>query len=325
MKKNKLLIITSKDDAHADFFINELNSRKRSDQVIRLNTEDFAKNCVSTFNGESIQVKVIDSGLSFDSGELLSVWYRRPETISTSHVMDKEAAEFVYAQTNELLRGLYFSTHDSALWVNSLPALHRARNKLQQLKLAIQIGFKVPATIVSNDPEQILKFAQKYSAVCNKSLDQPNYTYKGQLQTYLTRVVSEADLMSVNEDSLRICPSLFQEFINKELDIRVIVIGKEVYAFEIHSQTEELSRVDFRGKAPSFLEHKPHKLSEDVKQKILQFTNSQGLFYSAIDLVYSENNEYYFLENNPNGQFLWLQLRTGVDLIARMRKAFLNH
>jgi hypothetical protein len=153
MKKNKLLIITSKDDAHADFFINELNSRKRSDQVIRLNTEDFAKNCVSTFNGESIQVKVIDSGLSFDSGELLSVWYRRPETISTSHVMDKEAA----------------------------------------------------------------------------------------------------------------------------------------------------------------------------KQKILQFTNSQGLFYSAIDLVYSENNEYYFLENNPNGQFLWLQLRTGVDLIARMRKAFLNH
>jgi glutathione synthase/RimK-type ligase-like ATP-grasp enzyme len=39
-----------------------------------------------------------------------------------------------------------------------------------------------------------------------------------------------------------------------------------------------------------------------------------GLIFGCIDVVEGENGEYYFLEVNPRGQWLWIEDLTGVPI-----------
>ena len=49
-----------------------------------------------------------------------------------------------------------------------------------------------------------------------------------------------------------------------------------------------------------------------------KFVRSSGLLYSAMDLVLDKNGRYYFIENNCNGQWLWLDGLAGTDLVGDM-------
>jgi len=39
-----------------------------------------------------------------------------------------------------------------------------------------------------------------------------------------------------------------------------------------------------------------------------------GLRFAAIDLVLDQTGEYWFLEANPNGQWAWIESRTGLPI-----------
>ena len=39
-----------------------------------------------------------------------------------------------------------------------------------------------------------------------------------------------------------------------------------------------------------------------------------GLRYGAIDMVFTPDGRYVFLEINPNGQYLWIEYQTGMPI-----------
>ena len=39
-----------------------------------------------------------------------------------------------------------------------------------------------------------------------------------------------------------------------------------------------------------------------------------GLHFGAFDFIYSKEGKYFFLELNPNGQWLWLEEQSGYNL-----------
>lgn len=312
MKPYKVLVVTSKDDAHADYVISKANSLGLGERLVRLNTEDFLENAEVTFREKRFSIKLRDSRRFLDSAEIFSVWYRRPKEVNYGH-LDPRGAEFAKSQAEACLRGLYFCTHDDARWVNPLPNLHRARIKLQQIYVAREVGLQVPRTIVSNVPEEIIRFHAEVRTVCTKSLDEPSFNIGGRPHPFFTRLVSLQELTE-NSQALRLCPTLFQEYIEKKSDIRVIVIGATLSAFEICSQSNDLSIIDFRGIAPRFLRHTAHELPMSIQKQIREFVQLQGLSFSALDFALSQNGDYFFLENNPNGQWLWLEQLTGVRL-----------
>ena len=147
-----------------------------------------------------------------------------------------------------------------------------------------QIGFSVPATLVSNDPDEVKKFFALNKIVCNKSLDEPNYMMQGRMHTYLTQKFSSFDEIASEVDSVRVCPTMFQEYIEKEKDVRVVIIGDQVTAVEIDSQAEKLSEIDFRGISPHLLKHSKHNLPADVSELVKKFVRYYGLLFSAMDL-----------------------------------------
>ena len=152
--------------------------------------------------------------------------------------------------------------------------------------------------------------------------EEPNYTLDGHLYPFFTRILSGPEEIENNARSIERCPVLLQEYIEKRADIRVICIGREVFAFEIASQEHPLSIHDFRGVSPDLLRHAEHSLPCTLTEQILKFISAQGLQFAAIDLAWAVSGEYYFLENNPNGQWLWLEHCTGVPLTDAMLRLF---
>jgi molecular chaperone GrpE (heat shock protein)/glutathione synthase/RimK-type ligase-like ATP-grasp enzyme len=304
MNKKISLIITSKEDSHADLVIYKLNQTGRGEEIVRLNTEDFAFNTEVTTDGANFEIKILDSQRFFNSQQIKSVWFRRPKPIEVFHA-EEGAKAFIESQANAFLRGLYFCTHDTAQWINPLPSLHRSRIKLQQLQLAEKLRMSVPKTLVTNNYEKAIKFVRSLPKVCTKSLEEPNFTVNGHLFPLFTHIIDEQKVKE-NSEGINTCPTLFQEFIEKAYDLRVTIIGNQIFPLAIYSQENDLSRTDFRGLAPHSMKQEIVDIPDDLKYQIFQFVKHQGLVYSAMDFAVTADNQYIFLENNCNGQWQWV-------------------
>lgn len=325
MKKDKILIFTNKDDPHADGLIDLALKRNVSERIIRINTEDLLTNMIFSFNSDDgFNIYLKDSKRQITDKEVISVWYRRPEKVLTDHLQDCDVEDFVQGQINSLLIGIYVHLESKATFVSPLFSLRRANFKLAQLTLAKNIGFKIPKSIITNDFNNVVSFFNEIQTISTKSIDSPNFHFKGINYPIYNRKIKSKDEILENANSIGLCPTYFQEYIDKQFDIRVIVIGKEVYAFKIESQVNDFSIEDFRGVSADLLTHSLYELESKDIDRILKFVNIQNLHFSAMDFVLSKKGDLVFLENNPNGQWMWLEYATNYPLTEKMLNFLLN-
>jgi glutathione synthase/RimK-type ligase-like ATP-grasp enzyme len=86
----------------------------------------------------------------------------------------------------------------------------------------------------------------------------------------------------------------------------------------------DATRVDFRADYNA-LRYAPHTcLPDQVREALLAINRTYRLAYSAIDLVYTPEGRYVFLELNAVGQFGWLEGRTGIPLYTKLAKLFIE-
>ncbi len=107
-------------------------------------------------------------------------------------------------------------------------------------------------------------------------------------------------------DKIKFAPCLLQKYIHKSLELRVTVIGQIVFAVEIQSQQTPGSIHDWR-RVQENLPHKLFHLPADLENKCRNLVKELGLQFGALDLIITPNNEYVFVEINPNGQWAWIQ------------------
>jgi len=77
-------------------------------------------------------------------------------------------------------------------------------------------------------------------------------------------------------------------------------------AARIHSQDDPRTVVDYRDFSAD-IRYEEAGLPEDVRRRCLEFVKSYGLTFGAIDLIETRSGEYVFLENNPVGQFYFVE------------------
>lgn len=66
----------------------------------------------------------------------------------------------------------------------------------------------------------------------------------------------------------------------------------------------------FEGK----VSYEPYQLPDRIVKSLLLFRESLGLDYVAVDIIRSINGDYYFLDSNPSGQWLWIEVESGHDI-----------
>jgi hypothetical protein len=173
---------------------------------------------------------------------------------------------------------------------------------------------------VTNNPAKAKEFLE--SCPCGaitKALGFPALLYKGRAAASLyTHRVTKQDKSAL--DSVRFGPTLLQEFLRKEANLRTTVIGRKVFSVSIATGDVEDAKYDFRRADILSLPHSPITLPHEVEKACRDVVKSLGLNFGAIDLLRTIDGDLVFLEVNPNGQWLWLETLTGLPMSVTMAK-----
>ena len=176
-------------------------------------------------------------------------------------------------------------------------------NKILILKSAIDSGLRIPKTIVTNNRKDFFEFIEKGKKYISKSLCKSPYLETHD-SVYYGNGTLEIDIDNISE---KFAPSLIQEYITKDIEIRVFFIKDIFYAMAIFSQNNENTMIDFRNydlKKPN--RNIPFLLPNEILEKLKVFTNKIDCNTGSIDLILTPQGEYIFLEINPMGQYNWL-------------------
>ena len=306
-----ILIITNRTDQTADWLILELEGR--GTPYVRFNTEDFPAATSLEWTSEGTE-RLQWRDTSVDLAAVTAVLYRRPLPPDPSSWSTPERGRWALGESRAALEGVWRTL--DALWVNHPDDNRAAGSKLSQLRRAREIGFIVPSTLVTNDAAVVRTFAGACSAaglVC-KPLEEGLLELAGEERLFFTsplEIASDDALEDLGPE-----PYLFQQFIPKLYDVRVTVIGDEVFATRIESQATEKGKTDWR-RAGAEAVHTPENLPVDLAALCVALTRSYRLNFAAIDLAYTPDG-YSFFEINPNGQWAWIEQLTEQPLRSSM-------
>ena len=183
--------------------------------------------------------------------------------------------------------------------------------KYEQSLRAAKMGFKIPNSLVTNKPEEVIAFkAQSQASIITKSMSDSALAVKNThdddvIATGLNTTIVTDEMME-DIESVREIPCYFQDYIEKAYELRVTVVGDKVFTAKINSQDDERTKIDFRDFSVD-IAYEAYQLPKTVEKRCIDFIKSYGLNYGAIDLIVSLEGEFIFLENNPNGQFLFIE------------------
>lgn len=322
----KVLIVTTAVDPHADAVIDQLEELGAA--AFRVNSEDLLSSYVHAVSCTSrgrLSGTIIDStGRTISVDNVQAAYYRKPErVVAVSGLPDQAVAEWSAEQGEELLRTLY--ALPDVPWINDPFAIRRAQPKLPQLQVASQFGLRVPRTVVTNDPKRARQFCLECDdSVIVKSLSNPVIERPEGSSFIYTHKLARSEIEE-HIEGVRFAPTLLQEWIPKQTEIRATVIGRQVFACEIESQSVPDAIIDWRAASPDKVPHHPTDLPDMIERAIVELVAHYGLQFGAIDLIRTPSNEYVFLENNPNGQWYWIELLTGIPMAAAMARLLVKN
>lgn len=190
-----------------------------------------------------------------------------------------------------------------------------ANNKHYQFDVATELGFSVPRTLVTNVPERFLAFYEECGGqVISKRAANVNASRKGEDVGLYTYPVQRRDL--IDYQSVRYAAVVFQERVPKQVELRVTVVGRQVFAAEIRSQESARLQTDWRHYATygNAQHYSPHVLPADVERRCADLVSALGLCFGALDLILTPDGDYVFLEVNLHGQYLWIEEITGMPI-----------
>jgi hypothetical protein len=172
------------------------------------------------------------------------------------------------------------------------------------LQEAVQCGLDVPDTLVTADVQELRRFIAQHGSVVTKAAsDAPMLFLDKQTCTSYTSLMS---LDVVDGETLWRggFPSLFQERLCKEYEVRSFYLTGTFYSMAIFSQQHLDTEVDFRKYVytdPSRCV--PYKLPPEIEESLTKLMERLGLQTGSIDLVRTKDGRLVFLEVNPVGQF----------------------
>jgi glutathione synthase/RimK-type ligase-like ATP-grasp enzyme len=290
-----IAIVTVENDLHAYAIAHELrykhHIRTYIIEVERLNTSyQFVWNLNDAVKTGSC---IMPSSEILDLSSIGLIWWRR---LRTSQQLDNQydpvQIDLINNDWKGSVRGILETLH-KGVWVSTPWATERASNKLWQLQVAQRRGFRVPETLVSNNPQSVKEFVDKYEK--RGVIVKPVIGTKQAL--LFTQKVNSSQL---NDESIRICPAIYQEYILGTRHLRVNCFGHQIFAFEII--TDEL---DWRPNLHVTV--KACSLDSSLQHLILAVLNDMQLEMGIVDLKIDESGSAVWFEVNPQGQFLFLE------------------
>jgi len=196
-----------------------------------------------------------------------------------------------------------------ALVVNPPAAMAVNNSKPHQLRLIAQCGFSVPDTLVTTEPAAVRSFAARHGRIIYKSVSGTRS---------IVNVLDDAGAERINH--VANAPTQFQEYVPGR-DIRVHVVGSELFATEVHSAAPDYRYAGLQG-------HDVMLAATDIPAAIAQRCRSMAsamkLAVAGIDLRCTPSGEFVCFEVNPSPAFVYYEQATGQPIGAAIAKLLIQ-
>jgi glutathione synthase/RimK-type ligase-like ATP-grasp enzyme len=269
--------------------------------------------------GQSVSCRVGAAGLACSAREdrpiwrdwdFDTIWLRRFAAPVLEGVIAPIDRPFAELESDTFLRSLLNVHSDRGRWVNPLFAKERAQQKVGQLASAVAAGLLVPETLVTNDRDEALEFLDtRGGAVVAKQFNPIEWKTADGFATVRTRRVTRAMVEAWRP--VELAPTIFQDAVAKAYEVRITMIGDEAVGARLDVFGAGAGSTDWRMARVSgqALEVRPWEVSEPLSTRLGALMKSLGLVFGCIDGIVTPDGEFYFLEVNEMGQFLWLDER----------------
>jgi glutathione synthase/RimK-type ligase-like ATP-grasp enzyme len=263
-----------------------------------LDQRDVATTTVEMTAGEGVGGFIRTPGRTLDLAEV-SAFYLRPHdgTRVTPDGSDlrrhARAVDDTLAAFADLSPALVISRPSAAAANGSKPA--------QSYEIAA-CGFQVPPTLVTNHPGAVAEFARRHGNIIYKSTSG--------VRSQVRRLdPDDAGRLA----AVTVCPTQFQGRV-PGTDVRVHVIGAQVFATEITSDADDYRYATRQGLPRPVLA--AIDLPDDVAERCRRLAARLALPVAGIDLRVTPDGQWYCFEANPSPGFSYYEAGTGQPLAA---------
>lgn len=304
-----ILYITSKFDPHIDYLVEKFNV-----DFFRLNTDDYLSfqeisvhlgdgnknlNCIQNSDERIINLSSVKSA-----------YYRRPTPPSKfDDIKDPDSRALVTEETKEFLRQFYYGM-DQVFWLCTPWGIQYSRGRLNQLLMAERWGFKIPRTLFTSNEKRFKEFYKrcKDGLIIKTISSGACVSSDGELNPIYTEVIDSGNLQGFDTSLIENSPCLFQEKLVAQYEIRVTSVGWKNFAVRIDADVTDWRKRDANPR------YSIYDLPPYLDKLITKYLSRSNLNFGCFDFIRTADGEYYFLELNPNGQWLWLELETGIPI-----------
>lgn len=303
-----VLILTKPDDHHS--ILVKLALEKKGQECSLMYTTDLPEYQKHSFLLKDKNIHWKCDGLDFSVNNLNEfdvVWYRRPRRPVLPDLVHSDDVENAMNENIELMKTMWQVISPEAFWVNPFNVRNIVNSKLKQLHVAKNIGFNVPETLISNDPREIRRFIinTEDRPIIYKSLSPLVWFNEEDMRLVYTREVSVDQLPS--DYILQATPGIFQNKINKAFELRVTFLGNTAITAKLRSQEHPKGLQDWRYVPGHELSVDTFELPDTIHRMCKEFMEHFGIVFGCFDFIVTPEGEYYFLEINEQGQFLWVE------------------
>ena len=160
------------------------------------------------------------------------------------------------------------------------------------------LGFRVPETLVTTDPELVRAFWERHGEVVYKSVSGVRSRVSRLGPQHLERLANVAH-----------CPTQFQAYV-PGIDVRVHVVAASVFACSIRSSGDDYRYAD------GDTEMAPYSLPDDVAERCVRAARAMDLEFAGIDLRRTPHGDWFCFEVNPSPGFSYYEHRTGLPIAS---------
>lgn len=252
-KMNTILVFTVSTDVHFRHICQIL--RDRGSKVLPIFVDDG--HWLSRYKISFQDQFLIFEDVRVEGG--MTIWYRKPELKGIEN--EPAVSSYVENENMALIEGFEFFTQHCR-WIHSPQKLRKTSNKLFQLLCAKQQGLVIPETLVTNVLPEAKKFFETYNGrLVGKALG-PQVVFKDEKTAFgLRTVVLKEEHLT---DGLLVAPIIIQKQIEILHEVRVVLIGQNIFAFGIKPRNGN-TRSDIKLYKLDELDHFHYELSKEVR------------------------------------------------------------
>ncbi|MFT3911598.1 MAG: hypothetical protein QM737_19390 [Ferruginibacter sp.] len=313
-----ILILSEERDIATDSAMEWLNHFKQ--KVIRINCEDVDVIKYFAIGSKSLKIQFRQSELNIAA--IKSTWFRRGQFVFSSNfsaVSNKDnnvKAQVLKQIQNEVTD---FSDFVYKLLLEkkciSTPFQYNT-NKLESLYLANKVGLEIPYTYIVNNKNDLTAFSGKKEQLITKSISNNH-------RLEINNKVGSIGTTTAKHIPQKFFFSLFQSKIERYCEIRVFFIKDHFFPMAIFVDKRI---VDGRALLNQFGEARmvPFKLPVSIINKLKKLCKLKNLNTGSIDLIFTAERKFIFLEINPVGQYDYLECYTNYPISRTIAKLLMH-